>query len=105
MGDVNLFARPAIRDLALFSACINLLMLTMPVYLLQVYDRVLSSSSMDTLIFISLAAGLAVLGMSLLEAVRYLYSAKVASRLDDALAQPVLKVLMTKGDGSGEDGC
>ena len=104
MGNVNRFARPAIRDLAVFSACINLLMLTMPVYLLQVYDRVLSSSSMNTLIFISLAAGLAILVMSLLEAVRYLYSAKVATRLDDALAQPVLKVLMTKGEGSGDIG-
>ena len=104
MEDLKRFASPAIRDLAIFSACINLLMLTMPVYLLQVYDRVLSSSSMDTLIFISLAAGLAILVMSLLEAVRFLYSAKVASRLDDTLAEPVLKVLLAKGDGNGDVG-
>ena len=34
---------------ALFSAAINLLMLTGPVYMLQVYDRVLSSGSVATL--------------------------------------------------------
>ncbi|MEO0542793.1 MAG: type I secretion system permease/ATPase [Pseudomonadota bacterium] len=102
MRDVNRLARPAIRDLAIFSACINLLMLTMPVYLLQVYDRVLASSSINTLIFISMAAGLAILVMSLLEAVRYIYSAKIASRLDDALAEPVLMVMLTKGDGNGD---
>lgn len=35
---------------ALFSAIINLLMLTGPVYMLQVYDRVLSSGSVATLL-------------------------------------------------------
>ena len=35
---------------ALFSAAINLLMLTGPVYMLQVYDRVLSSGSVATLL-------------------------------------------------------
>ena len=35
---------------ALFSAAINLLMLTGPVYMLQIYDRVLSSGSVATLL-------------------------------------------------------
>ena len=34
----------------LFSAVINLLMLTGPIYMLQVYDRVLSSGSVATLV-------------------------------------------------------
>ena len=33
-----------------FSAIINLLMLTGPIYMLQVYDRVLSSGSVATLV-------------------------------------------------------
>lgn len=37
-----------------FSAVINLLMLIPAIYMLQVYDRVLSSSNLDTLLMISL---------------------------------------------------
>jgi ABC-type protease/lipase transport system fused ATPase/permease subunit len=32
-----------------FSLCINLLMLTVPLYLLQIFDRVLTSRSEDSL--------------------------------------------------------
>ena len=48
--------RTALRQLrrsfvqaGLFSAVINLLMLTGPLYMLQIYDRVLASGSMATL--------------------------------------------------------
>ena len=48
--------------IALFSFVINLLMLVVPLYMLQVYDRVLNSGSMETLAAISiLAAGLLIL--------------------------------------------
>ena len=40
----------------LFSAFVNLLMLTGPLYMLQVYDRVLPSRSMSTLIGLLLIA-------------------------------------------------
>ena len=36
-------------QVGLFSAAINILMLTGPIYMLQVYDRVLSSGSVATL--------------------------------------------------------
>ncbi len=42
-----------------FTFVVNLLLLTQPVYMLQVYDRVLSSGSVDTLIYISIMAALA----------------------------------------------
>ncbi|MDG2422306.1 MAG: type I secretion system permease/ATPase [Gammaproteobacteria bacterium] len=38
----------------LFSACINFLMLTPIIYMLQVYDRVVSSGSMSTLLMLTL---------------------------------------------------
>jgi len=41
---------------AAFSVVVNLLMLVTPLYMLQVYDRVLTSSSMDTLTLISVLA-------------------------------------------------
>lgn len=40
--------------LILFSAFINLFMLTVPIYMLQIYDRVLSSQSIDTLIVLTI---------------------------------------------------
>jgi len=40
----------------LFSLVVNLLMLVSPLYMLQVYDRVLSSGSVETLIMVSIAA-------------------------------------------------
>ncbi|MEL7231499.1 MAG: type I secretion system permease/ATPase, partial [Pseudomonadota bacterium] len=48
-------AKPAIIGVGVFSFFVNLLMLTGPIYMLQVYDRVLLSASMETLIFISIA--------------------------------------------------
>jgi len=43
-------ARPDFISVALFSCAINALMLTGPLFMLQVYDRVLSSSSIPTLV-------------------------------------------------------
>ena len=60
----------------------NLLLLISPLYMLQVYDRVLPAASFDTLLYLSLlaVAGLTVLGA--LEIIRSLYSNRVAARID-----------------------
>jgi PrtD family type I secretion system ABC transporter len=55
---------------AIFSFFINLLILTSPLYMLQIYDRVLGSGRVETLIFLTLIAGIAVLVMGMLDAVR-----------------------------------
>ncbi|MEM9600016.1 MAG: type I secretion system permease/ATPase [Pseudomonadota bacterium] len=55
VGDVLSRARSAFVGVGIFSFFVNLLMLTGPIYMLQVYDRVLMSRSMATLIFISVA--------------------------------------------------
>jgi PrtD family type I secretion system ABC transporter len=54
----------------LFSLAINLLLLTIPLYMLQLFDRVLTSRSEDTLFALSIAAGGAILTLAALEAVR-----------------------------------
>nr|HMQ57757.1 ATP-binding cassette domain-containing protein [Rhizobiaceae bacterium] len=72
----------AFTELAIFSFVSNLLMLVMPLYMLQIYDRVLTSASIDTLIYISMIAGAALLLLGVVEVVRSIYAARVAARLD-----------------------
>ena len=57
-------ARKALVGVAVISLFVNLLMLTVPLYMLQLFDRVLASRSEDTLVYLTIAAigALAVLG-------------------------------------------
>lgn len=53
-----------------YGLAINLLGLTSSLYMLQIYDRVLSSYSIETLVVLSLIAAVALLSMAGLEALR-----------------------------------
>ena len=53
--------------LVLLSCLLNLLLLVTSIYMLQVYDRVLSSGSLDTLLWLTLIALFAVVIYGLLE--------------------------------------
>ena len=80
--------RPLIHAAA-FSALSNMLMLTGSLYMLQVYDRVLASRSVPTLLAISLLALLAYGLQAVLEAVRGRIVAKVAAIIDGELTPRV----------------
>lgn len=69
-------------QVAIFSAATNLLVLVLPLYMLQVYDRILPSSNLNTLVYISIMAlgALGVLG--LIEVVRSNYANRLAARID-----------------------
>ncbi|MCI0753174.1 type I secretion system permease/ATPase [Teichococcus vastitatis] len=54
----------------LFSGVVNLLQLTVSLYMMQVFDRVLATRSTDTLMFLTLIAVSAILLLAILEAVR-----------------------------------
>src|SRR5204862_7807899 len=54
----------------LLSLAINVLLLVPPVYMLQLFDRVISSRSPETLIMLTVAAALALAMMGLLDALR-----------------------------------
>lgn len=76
-------------SLALFSGVINLLMLAPAIYMLQIYDRALVSSNLNTLLMLTvLVVGLYAL-MALLEAVRSRVMVRVGNRLDTLLNQRV----------------
>src|SRR6476469_9209400 len=82
-------ARRAIRPLIWFSAGINILMLTGSFYMLQVYHRVLSSHSLETLVMLSLMAAGALLTSAGLEVIRARLLSNVGAWMNARLA-PVL---------------
>ncbi|MEB8387564.1 type I secretion system permease/ATPase [Rhodobacteraceae bacterium KMM 6894] len=73
-------ARPAYWTAMLFSCFANLLMLTGPLYMLQVYDRVLGSRSVETLVVLSILAAFLYLVMGLLDYARGRLMGRVAAR-------------------------
>jgi ABC-type protease/lipase transport system fused ATPase/permease subunit len=78
--------RGAFAQVGLFSMCINLLMLTVPLYMLQIFDRVLTSQSRETFLFLTLLAIGAVLVLGLLELVRSRVLVWVSEWLERRLA-------------------
>jgi ATP-binding cassette subfamily C exporter for protease/lipase len=60
-------AYPALSFALFFSLIINLLMLTVPLYMLQVFDRVLTSQSIETLTYLTVIAIFALIIMTLLD--------------------------------------
>jgi ATP-binding cassette subfamily C protein len=81
--------RRAIADVGLFSLLINLLLLVIPLYLLQVYDRVLPSSSVETLVYLSAMAVAALGFLGFLDAVRAIYTQRIAATVNDRLGSTV----------------
>jgi len=69
-----------------FSGVVNLLQLTTSVYMMQVFDRVLASRSLDTLYFLSLIAIGATLVLALLEAVRGQVMQRLATWVEHRVA-------------------
>ncbi|WP_299821404.1 type I secretion system permease/ATPase [uncultured Jannaschia sp.] len=68
-----------------FSVFVNMLMLTGPLYMLQVYDRVLGSRSEETLIALSVLVTFLFLMMGVLDHARGRVMARVGARFQSAL--------------------
>ncbi|MCK0168829.1 type I secretion system permease/ATPase [Jannaschia sp. S6380] len=69
----------------LFSMAVNALMLTGPIYMLQVYDRVLGSRAEETLIALSVLVTFLFLMMGILDYARGRVMARVGARFQSAL--------------------
>lgn len=93
-GDNISILRGSVLEIAIFSVVSNLLLLVAPIYMIQVYDRIVPVASIDTLIYISLIAfgGLVVLGI--MEIVRTLYAARLSARLDARMGEQVFLASM-----------
>lgn len=88
---------------ALFSAVINLLGLTGPIYMLQIYDRVLPSHSIPTLVVLTIAmVGLFVI-YGLLDIVRLRLLVRIGNRFDRLLQERVFALSVTLPLRNGPD--
>jgi len=80
-----------------FSLLVNLLFLAPALYMLQVYDRVVSTGGKTTLLFITIALVVALLTLSALDAVRSRLMVRASIRLETRIAPLVLHRMMTVG--------
>ena len=90
MDEWRAIARRTLVPIALFSVFVNILMLTMPIYLFQLSDRVLTSRSMDTLMMLTAIALIFIGVLSLLDIVRRQVLGRLATRLETTLGGPLL---------------
>lgn len=76
--------------IGLFSVCTSLLMLAGPIYMLQIYDRVINTGNVDTLTALTIIIFAALAVFTLLEGVRTLVAQRVGVWLDRKLFGPTL---------------
>lgn len=91
---------------AVFSGVINLLALTGAIYMLQVYDRVIPSRSIPTLIGLTILLVLLFVANGVLDLVRARIMSRVGLGVDEALRDDVFSAMQTvslqsRGEGDG----
>ncbi len=85
-----------------FSVVVNLLMLTGPLFMLQVYDRVLGSRSIATLVALVVIVAFLFLIMGVLDHARGRVLARVGARLQARLDSRVLRAILSRSVSPAE---
>ena len=92
---------PYLGTAAVFSLAINLLYLAGPLYMLQVYDRVVPSGSDLTLLMLTLALLIAYLALAGLDAVRARVLTRASIRLDRRIAPRIMAAIVDRPASAG----
>lgn len=85
-----------------FSLVINLLVLSSPLYMMQIYDRVLAGRSHSTLIAITILVGGLLLIMGLLEMIRSRILVRTGTRIDGLLHERVYQASVAQSLSAGQ---
>jgi PrtD family type I secretion system ABC transporter len=98
--------RTAFIGVGIFSGLISILALTSSLYMLQLYDRVIPSHNVPTLVGLSIMMLVLYAGYGVLDMVRIRIMSRIGLRLDRALRERVFKLLLmlpvrTKSQGDG----
>lgn len=86
--------RAAFAGIVALSAVTNILMLTGPLFMMQVYDRVLASRSVPTLVALSLLAVTLYLFQALFEIIRSRILTQIGQRLEEELGRPAFDAVL-----------
>ena len=89
-------AQGGLIAVGVFSLFTNLLLLTIPMYMLQVFDRVLSGRSLDTLLLLSMAALGALLMQVLVDSARGKILQRIGAKLEVELSAPALAATLAQ---------
>jgi ATP-binding cassette subfamily C protein len=87
---------------ALFSALMNLLILVPLLYMLPIYDRVVPTRGLTTLVFLTLVLLFALATSAILDLVRTRLLVRASIRLDRLLAGPTLETALMQRAGSAQ---
>ncbi|MDP4032705.1 MAG: ABC transporter transmembrane domain-containing protein, partial [Pseudorhodobacter sp.] len=94
LANVRRETRGLLIAAVLFSVFVNLLMLTGPLYMLQVYDRVLGSRSEATLVALTILMVSLFLAMGVLDHARSRLLARIGVRLQARLDRRVFEAAL-----------
>ncbi len=92
--------RPALLYALGFSVFVNLMLLGPTLYMLQVFDRVLSSRSEATLGMLTLGVAIALIAMSIVDAARARVLVALGKQLDERLGETVLRHIVRQASSS-----
>ena len=101
LGEWNAVVRGNFAMVGIFSVFVNLLMLTVPIYLFQLSDRVLSSRSLDTLVMLSILALAFLAVLALLDTLRRQILVRTSIQLEAIFGGPVLAGLVATAPATG----
>lgn len=96
--------RPSLIVAAIFSFFINLMLIGPILYMLQVFDRVLTSRSEPTLYMLTLVVAIALVAMVFVDVARARLMQIVGRRVDEMLGEPVLKNLIRHASSVSRSG-
>jgi ATP-binding cassette subfamily C protein len=98
--------RSAFLSVALFSGMSNILMLTGALFMLEIYDRVLPSRSVATLVGLTILAGVLFVGMGVIDLIRGRMLVRIGASLDESLSARVYETIvrLPLKTGSRSDG-
>lgn len=91
--------RPHFVAAAFFSALINILYLAPTLYMMQVYDRVVPTAGVITLVWITAVLAVAIATLTALEATRSRILMRASLRLNRLLSGDILDRLMSRAKG------
>lgn len=84
------------------SMVYNMLLLALPIYILQVFDRVIITRSVETLIYLSLAVLLALVGHAVLDMVRTRTVVRLGNQVDMSVGDRLLRLSTRQALSSGQ---